>query len=477
MANIQGGSNTINVANIDTGYNLNVTLPTNDNLAGKARIMSENDPGSIVGSAYLKSPETSTDFRLRVGTDSLFDNDFFSYPLQNTSKHKYIAVSSMAFGWGGGFVTTNSALTTAAGAGGLLSTYRYFPTFGASSTYFEFSLALTALPTTNTIIDIGAFIPGALPTFAPTDGVYFRISSAGLSCVMNNLGTETSSVVPFTFTPNTVYKFTIAASDTEVEFWINDVLYLEMDTPSGNGAPALAGSLPFSLRHAIAGGSAGATLQAKLSNYTVSVADMDNHRLWPSVQVGMGNSSIQGSSGFTQGQTANQVNSTSPVLGTLSNTAASYTTLGGNFMFNTVAGAETDYALFGYQNVLGTGGITSRNLVIRGAWIDSMITGSGINFTTPTALHWSLGINASTVSLATAEGPSGRAPRRIHLGYQTIPISGIDGFTTPQINTNLDAPIAVEPSGFFHVILKMPRGAATPAQVVRGSVGINAYWE
>ena len=79
--------------------------------------------------------------------------------------------------------------------------------------------------------------------------------------------------------------------------------------------------------------------------------------------------------------------------------------------------------------------------------------------------------------MATAEGSSGRAPRRIHLGYQTIPVSGAEGYTPPQINTNLDAPLVVEPSGFLHVILRMPRGAATANQVIRGAVGVNAYWE
>ena len=50
MAQISTGSSTAGKANVDAGYNLNVTLPTDDAYAGKARIMSENDPGTITGS-------------------------------------------------------------------------------------------------------------------------------------------------------------------------------------------------------------------------------------------------------------------------------------------------------------------------------------------------------------------------------------------------------------------------------------------
>jgi hypothetical protein len=53
MAQISTGSSTAGKANVDAGFNLNVTLPTDDARTGKARMMSENDPGTITGSAYL----------------------------------------------------------------------------------------------------------------------------------------------------------------------------------------------------------------------------------------------------------------------------------------------------------------------------------------------------------------------------------------------------------------------------------------
>jgi len=59
---------------------------------------------------------------------------------------------------------------------------------------------------------------------------------------------------------------------------------------------------------------------------------------------GMGLSAAQS---YTTGL-ANYANSAAPASATLSNTAAGYTTLGGQFQFAAVAGAETDYALFAY---------------------------------------------------------------------------------------------------------------------------------
>lgn len=476
MASIQGGSDTINVANVDSDFNLKVTLPTGNAFAGKVRIMSENDPGTIVGAPYLKSPETSTDYRLRVGTDSLFDNEFFNYAAQNTSKHKY-TTTTLSMTYGGGFLTTNGASITTTSTAAILQTYRHFPVFAGSATYCHAAFALSNQPATNTIIDIGLFTPGAANPYAPTDGIFFRITSAGIFGVVNTNGSEvTTSALPFTFIDNAVSEYIIVINPNDVEFWINGVLYAEIDTPTGAGAPAYAGSLPFAVRHAIVGGAAGTIVQLKLANYHISIADFAINRLWPTAQSGMGNSSIQGASGMTQGQTANATNSAAPTSATLSNTAAGYTTLGGQFQFAAVAGAETDFALFAYLNTVPTTAITGRNLIVRGIWIDTMNTVVAVA-TTATVLQWSLAAGSTAVSLATAEGTNTRAPRRTMLGIQTFPVGATVGAVATRIDINLDSPITIEPGTYLHVILKVPIGTATATEIFRGIVGINAYWE
>lgn len=128
---------------------------------------------------------------------------------------------------------------------------------------------------------------------------------------------------------------------------------------------------------------------------------------------------IVNSSGGAAGITANSVNSTVPATATLSNTAAGYTTLGGQFVFAAVAGAETDYALFAFLNTVPTTGITGRNLTIRGIWIDTWNQVVAVA-TTPTVFQWYAAVGSTAVSLATVDGAATRLPKRIYIGSQSL---------------------------------------------------------
>ena len=442
---------------------------------GAVRLFSENDPGAITGTAYLKSPETSPDFRLRTGVDSIWDDENFNYVAQNQNKHKYTS-NTLTIAWASGFMSTNSGSVTTTGTGCQIQTYRHFPLQGSGAVYCEMSMALSTTPVTNWTLDFGVFLPNTASTSIPLDGAYFRITSAGVVGVVNNNGTETTTSV-FTFTPaiNQVYKYNITLADGEVEFWIDDVLYGEKPKPTATGSVMYAGSAPFAVRHHHTG-TTSAVIQAKFANYAVSMADLDNNRLWASMKVGQGLSGVQNPSGGAAGQTANNVNSTVPATATLSNTAAGYTTLGGSFVFAAAAGAETDYALFAFLNTAPTTGITGRNLVIRGVWIDTWNQVVAVA-TTPTIMQWSLAVGSTAVSLATTDGAATRLPKRIHLGAQSFIIGAAVGAQGPRIDCNLDAPVTCEPGTYVHIILRMPVGTATATETFRGAVGINAYWE
>ena len=70
--------------------------------AGHVTIQSENDPGVATGERYVLSPETSDDYRLRVGRDSFLDNETFNYTNQNTAKFGYTA-TTLVMALSGGF--------------------------------------------------------------------------------------------------------------------------------------------------------------------------------------------------------------------------------------------------------------------------------------------------------------------------------------------------------------------------------------
>lgn len=464
-----------NTGNLDAGNNIKVALSKDPLYTGGVRLFSENDDGTATGTPYLKSPETSTDFRLRVGVDSVWDDDNFNYTAQNFNKHKYVS-NTLTMTWAGGFLNTNGTGVTTTGTACQLQTYRSFPLQGSGGIYCEATVALSNAPVTNWVLDIGMFLPGAAGTNTPLDGAYFRITSAGVVGVINNNGTEsTTSVFAFTPTINTSYKYTLVLTDGECEFWIDDVLYGSKDKPIATGSVLYAGSAPFAVRHHHTGVTGG-VIQARVANYTISMSDMDNIRLWSSNKVGQGLSGIQYPSGGAAGITSNNINITAPAAATLANATAGYATLGGKFSFAAVAGSETDYALFAFLNPVATVGVTGRNLVIRGVWIDTYNAVVAVA-TTPTVLEWTLAVGSTAVTLLTVDGAASRLPKRLSLGVQSFVVGALAGQSANRVDVNLDAPVVCEPGTYVHLILRMPYGTATATEIFRGQVGFNAYWE
>jgi hypothetical protein len=466
-------------ADVNASNQLKVVLETNaagsPGNVGGIRNFSENDPGAITGTPYLASPETSTDYRLRVGIDSIWDDEEFCYTTQNQNKHKVILSGAMAFGWAGGFLSTNSGSITTTGTGCQLQTYRHFPIQGSGGVYFEQAMALSSAPVTNWVLDFGGFLPAATALLTPLDGTYFRVTSAGVFGVVNSNGTEvTTSVFTFTPTPSTVFKYNISLTDTEVEFWINDILYGTLSRQTGTGSTIYSGSIPFAIRHWNSG-STSAAISAKFANYTVSLMDMDNLRDWDSSKAGQQLSGIVYPSGATAGQTSSNANSTVPATAALSNTASTYASLGGKFLFAGVAGVETDYALFTFTNPAPTTSLTGRNLVVKGIWIDSAV--SVILPATALILEWSVGVGSTALTLATTDGAAARGAKRLSLGTQGFLASAAVGTVAPQVNVSFPTPLVVEPGTLFQIILRVPVGTATTPGTIRGSVGVSAYWE
>ena len=480
----QVGFTSGNGAEVDANGNALVALPKVTSTAGvdtpdqvgALRFFSENDPGEKTGTASLKSPETSLDWRLRVGSDAVWDDENFNYTAQNFTKHKYTS-TTLTMTWASGFLNTNGGSVTTTGTAAQIQTYRHFPIQGQGGLYCETAFALSNTPVTNWTLDVGMMTLAAAGTSLPTDGVYFRVNSTGVFGVINNNGTETTTSV-FSFTPaiNQVYNYCISITDHQVDFWIDDVLYGTILRPTNAGGVVYAGSLPWAVRHHHTG-TTSAVIQAKIANYAIATQDIDNNRLWATNKAGQGLMSIVNSSGGAAGITANYANSAAPASATLSNTAAGYSTLGGQFQFAAVAGAETDYALFAFLNTAPTTSITGRNLIIRGVRIDTFNMGAAVA-TTPTLLQWAIAVGSTAVSLATTDGAATRLPKRHPLGAQSFAVgTAVGAMSNQTVDVNLDAPLVVEPGTYCHIILKMPVGTATASQIIRGVVGINGYWE
>lgn len=461
---------------------LETDVATNAANVGAAREFAENDPGFVTGNPYLMSREVDDDFRGRVSLDTFLDEEAYNYTAQNTGKHTLANVTMAAANTAGAWSTNSGGITTVT-TGLTYGTYAFFPLWGTATTSFDIEAAFSAQPVANTIIDFGGFLRGAANPYAPTDGCYFRLTSAGLQGIMNYNGTEVSTGVfptsstdstPWPYTNSKKYQFIMYITSREVEFWINDNgninLMGTIDVPIGNGQPMMASAVPFSVRHAIVGGAAGGVISFQLSRYSIrlggpvlssTVGTMGNRTL----------GSYQGLSGGTMGSLATYPNSTNPTAAAPSNTALTANLpggLGGQGTVTAAVAAATDGIWSSYQVPAGTVNIQGRRLVLRGVRLDCVNLGAAVA-TTATTIQFSLAFGHTAVSLATAEAVNAKAPRRIPIGFMTWPIGAAIGAapTSGDIYLDLgDAPVFVNPGEFIALVGKFLVGTATASQTI-----------
>ena len=462
---IRGNSGTI--AEVNTDREILVALTQTPEKSGLVSLVSEKGVYPN-GNRAMKELECSEDYRLRTENDNLW---LYDYPLGssvNTRKWKTVLTTQTITIAGARYELNSSGITTVS-TGSMLQSWRVVPFYKANSTYIEFNVNWTSIPVANWFGEWGVG-NAATAIAAATDGVFFQITANQFRGVLRNNSVETYVDLGTLPDAGNVHDFAIEITQDVVHFWHEGNLLGSVSVPNAQFGATSQPTLPVMVRTYNAAIAPSVAIKLQCSAIQASNGGVDINRLWPTQQAGMGNSSVQAPSGSTVGQTGNYANSAAPASATLSNTAAGYTTLGGQFQFAAVAGAETDYALFVYQVPTG------QTLVIRGIWIDTMNIGAAVA-TTATWLQWALGVGASAVSLATADAAATKSSARIALGNQVFPIAAAIGAQATRIDVNLDAPLVVNATEFVHVILKMPLGTATASQIVRGVVGINAYFE
>lgn len=459
---------------------------TNGANVGATRVMGEVDAGFITGEVILRPDEVDNDYRVRVSQDLLFDDEVFNYTAQNTGKHA-VTSTTMAATFTAGQWTTNSSSITTTTTGILLQTYATFPKAGTTTLSIDAEISFSNQPTTNTFLEWGCGLVGGA-TVAPSDGVFFRLSSAGLQGIASFNGTETSTGVfptsstdptPWTYTNNKRYQFICYESTVEAVFWVNDgtgaVMLGSIPLPSGQSRMSMAphGSVMF--KHRITGGAAGAVMQMAVGSYSVrvggtnitSTASTAGNRMW---------GSYQGLSGNTLGTLANFANSANPTAAVPTNTTAALGTgLGGQFWETDTLAVTTDGIICSYQVAGGTVNTAGRRLVLRGVKIQSFVqtalTGGGYNAV------WSLAFGHTTVSLATAEAAAAKAPRRIPLGVQSVASGAVATTQLQDVYLDLgDAPVYINP-GEFVACVKKKVGTAPSAGVIAHNITYIYGWE
>ncbi len=439
----------------------------------------------------MLSPETDKDYRLRVAHDNALDQELFNYTAQNTGKHTF-TFTTLAATIGTTGITTNSSSVTTTTTGLTFGTHAMFPVGGTQTIVCETSVAFSAQPTANVVIDFGLFQRGATTAFAPLDGIYFRLNASGMFGVVNSGGSETATAVfpaalgagTYAYVTNATNRFLIQANNVSVTFWINNIKYGEIPTPAGLNFPCKSLALPWSFRHAIVGGAAGAVLQAVFSDYRIFVRGSQYADDLGTV----GNrvlGSYQGLSSGTMGSLANYANSANPTAQVPTNTTAALGVgLGGQFWETFSLGVNTDGVICSYQVPVGSSTVQGRRLRVNGvklmSYIQTVLAGG------PMARQYTLAFGHTAVSLATPETGSmvtatTKAPRRVPLPALTQVVTAAQAVSTmvsqpggaQEVFTN---PIYVNPGEFIALVVKGVGTVGTSGTIAH-MVAFDFAWE
>lgn len=365
-----------------------------------------------------------------------------------------------------------------------VETFRTFGLYSMFGMAAEFVIKVANETATNSFIEFGFGI--APDSVAVTsDGAFFRFDASGvLNAVLSYGGVETISAIRLPGSTinglpaqGVYHRYRIEVSQAAVSFGVDEYIPTTIGVPSTVPLAASSYQQPMFAR-VVNTGAASAARQVSigyLAAFTRGINDPIS-RAHAACMAGAGSYQVQ--PGTASGQTANYANSTAPVSATLSNTAAGYTTLGGQYQFAAVVGAATDYALFGYQNPLGSATLPGRNLVVTGIRIGEIAVTGAVTGASSTQFFWSAGVGSTAVSLATVDSITTVGPRRIPLGCQSVIAVAPIGTTAPGFAVDFtQSPLVVHPGLFLHIVFNQLNGAATVSLVWRGTVTVIGYNE
>ena len=489
--NIKGGNSSAGLANVSGSYELQVVTPQTEANAGFVQLSTEVDSGSVTGTRTVLPPETSDDFRLRVGMDQTLFNSSFEGTTVRTDTWVQ-SLSTMTVAQASGFLSLNSGNATANGNYAIVTTRRTIPLFGTFPTYIDLWVREGNPTASNAISEWG--MGYAATTAAPTDGVFFRRNIAGtLKAVASFGGTETEITVDPTNVPARsgvgVYDATecnhylIVIHNDIVNFWINDILVASIGCPDANPSPAASGAQPIFAR-VYNSGVASAGRRVEIGFVNASLGDQHNNKPWPHAMCGLGGGAYTTQQGSATAQTAQWANSAAPTaISSPSNTAVGgagqgHSTLGGIFILNAPASAETDYLLFAYTNATGSNTVPGKTLYVTGIRVgETFVTGAAVA-TTATILQYAVGVGGSAVSLATTDSTTGIKPKIVPLGGQSFAIGAAIGAKEPGFQVDFSAaPLVVPQSTVLSLLVRVPVGTATASNTFRGTITVIGYFE
>lgn len=416
----------------------------------------------------------SPDGTLRTSDDALFLYDSVEGSAVDTNKWIQ-TTTTQTITQATGAITFNAGSSAATTTGAMHTSHRHFPFVNRNALAWRSKIRFTA-HFANNQLQFGFGAPGSVTAIAVTNGAFWRKDSSGqLVPVVAIGGTETlgTTISDATFRASVAVTdyavFSVFLEETRATFQIitqAGVLVAAQVVEFSAASTSFSATHLQVFHHCVNTGATGTAVQMLVSGTAVFACDGLSQRPWANTLTAMGYSVLTSPTAYTQ--LANYANSAAPASATLSNTAAGYTTLGGQFQWAAVAGAETDYALFGFQVP------SPYTFYFTGIRISTWNMGAAAA-ATPTLLQWGLGFNSSAVSLATA---APYPPMRQAVGAQQLAASAAIGAAfAPDLIWQPAQPIPVQPGRFLHIILKSVVSAATASEIIRGTAAVSGYFE
>lgn len=475
------GNTSGSVAEVTSGGDLRVALSNTAANIGGVRLLTQNDPGTLTITPYLKAPETSPDSRLRVGMDTVLFTDTFNATTQNTNLWSYAFVILTASQPGAGTLNFGTVQGTAATHGAYMRTFQYFPLVGTAAISVEvtFGQANSAL-LANEVWAVGLGTPVAAGTL-PTDGVYLQLSSSGLIGVIAYSGTITQTgtlLALASLVVGNIDKYTIITGEREVEFWYNDIFLGELPIPAATGQAFQQAAQPVFLQK-LCNGAVTNTNTMRVGDVSVTLLDVAINQPYPHTLSVGGRSGNIGQNGSTPGKTSIWTNNTAPTAVALTNTTAAFTGFGGIAAILPTLAVNTDGIIFSYQNPVPSINITGRNLVITGISIDGVV--SVVLAGGPVIYAYAIAYGHTAVSLATAETGSfvtgtTHSPRIVPIGVASYAAAAAVGATGGGAYLKLYTPIVVRPGEFVQLIARN-LGTVTTTGAITIVASFDAYFE
>jgi len=447
---IEGGI-TGTPAEVNTANELKTAQTLDYTAAGFSTISCEADAGSVTGVRSTRNPDIDEDYRMRVAVDTMLFGDSFTGTALNTNVWDNPS-TTMTTAVSNGFVTLNSGSSTATTVYAMVRSKPMFYSYGQFGASWECIAIIAQVPQSNNITEWGAAVVATNAT--PTDGAYFRLTSAGtFVCVANYGGTEVTAIPAGGFAAligaGNAHHYVIVMSDDEITYWIDDVMVAEIPRQTGAGSITTSGSLSFFARTNNTGAT-GLAQQIKIGMVSVSLMSANTTMPWDLVLSRNGQSPYQSQSGSTVAATVAYTNNTNPTAGVPTNTTSTVITGCGGIGWETLTLAvATDGIICSWQVPAGAAGVPGRTFLCYGAKVSSGI--QTVLAGGPFIESWTLNYGGSALSLATTDGATSKAHKRVPMGQRAVTATAAVSTMLADVELRLTNPVAVYPGEYICV--------------------------